>query len=340
MVKRPTLTDLAHAAGVSIATVDRVINRRLPVSDDTAQRVVKAAEHIGYHATSLLKRRIAETPVRKFGFLLQKRDAFYQNLGRELVQATKSAKDIEGKAVLEFIEELVPAVVAKRLRDIAPKVDALAVVAMDHPQINQAVDEIVARGKPVFTLLSQITTPSCKGHVGLDSRKCGRIAGWAISRMAKQEGRIGILVGSHRYLNQETSEISFRAYMREHAPRMQLLEPIINLDDERIAYEAVSDMLASYPDLAAIYVAGGGQDGLIKALRELTGQPRPVAVCNELTANTKAALIDNVIDLALGTPVLPLALRTISHLTAACEEGRFTPQQTFLPPEIFVSENV
>jgi LacI family transcriptional regulator len=340
MVKRPTLTDLAKAAGVSIATVDRVINRRLPVSDDTTQRVVRAAETIGYHATSLLKRRIAETPVRRFGFLLQKRDAFYQNLGRELVQATKSAKDIDGKAVLGFMEELVPAVVARRLRDIAPRVDAIAIVAMDHPQINQAVDEIVARGKPVFTLLSQITASSCKGHLGLDSRKCGRIAGWTIARMAARQGRIGILVGSHRYLNQETSEISFRAYMREHAPHMQLLEPIINLDDERIAYEAVSNMLASYPDLVAIYVAGGGQDGLIKALREFGGRPRPVAVCNELTATTKAALIDTVIDLALGTPVLPLALRTVSLMAAACGEDRYVPQQIFLPPEIFVSENV
>ena len=64
MVERPTLKDLALAAGVSIATVDRVINRRVPVTGDTAQRIVKAAKLIGYHATSLIKRRIAETPIR------------------------------------------------------------------------------------------------------------------------------------------------------------------------------------------------------------------------------------------------------------------------------------
>ncbi len=52
MAKRPTMTDLAKAAGVSIATVDRVINRRLPVNSYTTQRVVDAAEAIGFHPPS------------------------------------------------------------------------------------------------------------------------------------------------------------------------------------------------------------------------------------------------------------------------------------------------
>ena len=70
MARRPTINDLARAAGVSVATVDRVLNRRLPVREDTALRVVAAAETIGYHATGLLKRRLAEAPRRHFGFLL------------------------------------------------------------------------------------------------------------------------------------------------------------------------------------------------------------------------------------------------------------------------------
>ena len=90
MVKRPTIADLARKAGVSVATVDRVLNRRLPVRDDTVLRVVEAAEAIGYHATGLLKRRMTEAPPRRFAFLLQKPDAFYTLFGKELVAATKS----------------------------------------------------------------------------------------------------------------------------------------------------------------------------------------------------------------------------------------------------------
>jgi LacI family transcriptional regulator len=342
MVDRPTITDLAKAAGVSVATVDRVLNQRLPVRSDTTQRVVAAAEAIGYHATGLLKRRMIEVPQRRFGFLLQKRhDAFYQNFGKELVGATKSAHFIEGKPLLDFNDELVPALIAQRIRDVAPKVDALAVVAMDHPQVNEAVEAVTATGKPVYTLLSNITTPACAGHLGLDSRKAGRIAAWTISRTARKTGKIGILVGSHGYLNQELSEISFRTYMREHAPNFQLLEPIINLDDDNIAYNAITDMVRSNNDLVGVYVSGGGQDGLIKALREIKAAKRPVAVCNELTTTTRAALIDGVIDLALATPIAAIARRLIEMMAKAVNSADIPHSPAImLPPDIFLSENI
>ncbi|TIO97114.1 MAG: LacI family transcriptional regulator, partial [Mesorhizobium sp.] len=50
MAKRPTITDLARVSGFSVATVDRVLNNRLPVREETARRVYEAATDIGYHA--------------------------------------------------------------------------------------------------------------------------------------------------------------------------------------------------------------------------------------------------------------------------------------------------
>lgn len=60
MSGRPTITDLAKAAGVSVATVDRVLNGRHKVREETARRVYDAAKSIGYHAVSLLRQRVFE----------------------------------------------------------------------------------------------------------------------------------------------------------------------------------------------------------------------------------------------------------------------------------------
>jgi LacI family transcriptional regulator len=340
MVKRPTMVDLATAAGVSIATVDRVLNQRLPVTSDTAQRVLKAAETINFHATPLLRKRLEEKPVRRFGFLLQKKYAFYEQLGEKLVSVTKSAQTIEGKAQLDFMDELDPALFVRRLHEIARRADAIAIVAMDHPQINQAIEEIVASGTSVFTLLSPINTQACTGHLGLDSRKCGRIAGWLTHLAVKAPGKIGILVGSHSYINHEISEISFRTYLREHAPHLQLLEPIVNLDDETIAYEAVTEMIRTYPDLQAVYVAGGGQEGLIRALRETQDRPRPIAVCNELTNVTREALIDGTIDLTLCTPISNLAQKVVAQMIDASTDRRIEQAQILFAPDIIIRENL
>ena len=341
MGKRATITDLAREAGVSVATVDRVLNRRLPVREDTALRVVAAAESIGYHATGLLKQRLTEVKPCTLGFLLQKRDDFYRALANELLNATKSATFVRGKAVVEFMDELVPSFIAAKIREIAPRVDVLAIVAVDHPLVSEAVEEVVASGKPVFTLLSDLTTPARSGHIGVDGRKAGRTAAWAISRLAKKPGKIGILLGSHRYLNQETAEISFRSYMRENAPQFQLLEPLVNLDDQRIAYEAVEDMISTNADLVGIYMAGGGMEGLVRALRDENAGSRIIAVCNELIPVTRSALIDGTIDLVLATPATLVASRAVEAMAhAAATERTESGLPILLPAEIFLSENI
>jgi LacI family transcriptional regulator len=45
---RPTAKDLAEAAGVSLATVDRVLNDRAYVSKKAVRKVNEAIERIGF----------------------------------------------------------------------------------------------------------------------------------------------------------------------------------------------------------------------------------------------------------------------------------------------------
>ena len=340
MAKRPTVADLARQAGVSVATVDRGLNRRLPVRDDTAQRVVEAAERIGYHATGLLKQRLSEAPQRTFGFLLQRRSPFYLALGAALVEATRSATFIRGRAVVEHVEEIVPSTIAEQMRALALRVDALAVVAVDHPTVNAAIADIAADGKPVFALLTDVTAPGRAGCLSVDRHKSGRTAAWAISRLARRAGKVAILIGSHRYLSQEVSEISFRSYMREHASEFTVLESIINLDDQRVSYEAVTQLIAANPDLVGIYSAGGGEDGLARALRDEGAGRGIIAVCNELTVVTRQALIDRVIDLVLGTPITGIAQRAVEVMAEALVQQRHGLVQVLLPADLHISENI
>jgi LacI family transcriptional regulator, galactose operon repressor len=341
MAKRATIADLAAAAGVSIATVDRVLNQRLPVSEATAVRVAEAAETINYHAAGLLKQRLAEAPPRAFAFLLQKkRDEFYQTLAAELAAAAKSARFVRAKPQIVFIDELVPSVIAAKIRECGRNADALAVVAVDHPHVNQAIEELAGKGKPTFALLSDLSAPSRAGYIGVDGRKSGRTAAWAISRLAKRPGKVAVLVGTHRYLSQELAEMSFRSYFREHAPQFQLLESIVNLEDHRIAYEATINLLTKKDAPAGIYLAGGGMKGMINALRQEEAGGKLVAVCNELLPFTKAALIDGVVDLVLATPLATLAARAVEAMARATSGEAPGMAQILLPAELCVSENV
>ena len=346
---RPTVRDVAARAGVSVATVDRVLNRRAPVKEVTARRVLDAAQAIGFHASALMQRRIEERrEERTLGFLLQRQsEAFYQHLGSALARATRDAATIRGRPIVEHLDDLTPARVAERLRQLTERSDAVAIVAADHPKITEAVEASQERGVPVFALLSDISAPGRRGFLGIDHRRAGRTAGWAVTRLAGGTGtpdraaKVGILIGTHRYLGQELCEISFRSYMREHAPEVRVLDALMSLEHSHFAQETTLDLLRREPDLVGLYVAGGGMEGVIGALREHGGHENLVVVCNELIPETRAALLDGVVDLVIATPVELLADRAIDAMVAAIE-GRTAdiPLQTHLPFELFIAENI
>ncbi len=57
----PKITDVARAAGVSIATVSRVIHNTGPVSEDTRRRVEEVVQRLGYQARRAPKKAGAES---------------------------------------------------------------------------------------------------------------------------------------------------------------------------------------------------------------------------------------------------------------------------------------
>jgi len=341
--RRPTIADVARKAGVGVATVDRVINKRARVRPETANRVLEAAEAIGFRASSLIRTRVEESgEERTLGFILQKRTTpFYRLLAKALSDATKGSAALKGLPVVEFMEQLTPQAMVKTLEQLSEKADAIGLVAADHPHINQAVDKLAANGIPTVTLLTDLSTPSRAGYVGIDNRMAGRTAAWTITRLSKRPGKVGIIMGSHRYLCQELCEVSFRSYCRENAPTFQIVEAVVNLEDPSLAQEATLELLDHNPDMVGLYCAGGGVEGVIAALREMTTPGQLVTVCNELTEQTRSALIDGVVDLVIAHRCEELAVKAVETMAnVLAGRANQAPTQWQLPFDIFISENV
>jgi LacI family transcriptional regulator len=343
MAKRPTIADLAEKSGVSIATVDRVLNGRHPVRPETSRLVYEAASALGYHATSLIRQRIhADLPILRLGILLQKPDTeFYKAFGATAEKAIKDATKFRGVCVLDYVSDLAPAVIVAKLREMVPKVDAIAMVAADHPNITAAVAELREKGIPVFSLLSDFATGVRSGYVGIDNRKVGRVAAWTIARTSGRPGKVAIFVGSHRFLGHDLREIGFRTYFRELAPQFHVLDTLVNLDDRHVTNEAIHDLMARHKDLVGFYVAGGGMEGAVDALREAGDKRNLVVIVNELTPMSRAALADQVITMTISTPLPLLCDRLIDLMARALRRNdEDLPGQLFLPFEVHISENI
>lgn len=343
MTRRPTVVDIARLSGLSVATVDRVLNARLPVRAETAERVFNSAQQLGYHGTNLIRRRMEQNlPHHRLGFLLQRPDQiFYQDFAKALELASTQPVSFRVTPDVAFLPSQSPSEIVERLKSMARHVDSIAMVAVDHPAVTAAVAEVEAMGKPVFSLLSDFAPGVRRGYVGTNNRKVGRTAGWLIAKAAPKPGKVAVFVGSYRFHGHEMREIGFRSYLREAAPDLTIIDTQVSLEDAALAHEATLDLLRRHPDLVAIYVAGGGTEGVIAALREEQMAGKIALVCNELNAVTHAALADNIATALIGTPIAALALNLLQLMASAIENPQTEAAgQTFLPFDIYVSENI
>ncbi len=343
MARRPTMADLARAAGVSVATVDRILNGRETVRADTAARVRDAARQIGYRGLPQIEDRVGpDLPQVRLGFILQKeKQAFYQSFAREIMVAAQAFPGRRITPVIEFATSQAPADVAEMIRRMEGRVAALAATAVNHHAVTAAVTDLRAAGLPVFALLSDFAQGVRESYVGMNNLRIGRIAAWMIATAAKSAGRVGLFVGGHRWHGHELRETGFRAYFRESAPQFTVLDTLVNLETRQLTYEATLDLLARQPELRGIYVAGGGMEGAIAALREARASGEVVLVVNELTPESAAGLSDGFVTMVDATPLPALCRDLVAMMVSAAQAGPGTaPGQHFLQPDLFLPESL
>lgn len=349
MARRPTIADLAAQAGVSVATVDRVLNGRHRVREETARRVYEAASAIGYHAAALIHQRItADLPRMELGFLLQKEtQPFYQAFAHAVEDAVAARNDIRGRAHVEFARGQAPNDMAEALSALGARTQAIGAVCLDHHVVTRAVEALKNEGKPVFSLLSDFAQGVRESYLGINNMKVGRTAAWMIARTARRPGKVAIFVGGHRWHGHELRETGFRSYFREYAPQFEVLDTLVNLDTRQLTYEATLNLIDRYPDIAGFYVAGGGMEGAIKALREEIEEGRfpdaggPAVVVNELTPDSTTALQDQVVTAVIATPLRELAAALVELMINTVRSGPAeAPGQLFLPLGLHVPESL
>ena len=341
--RRPTLKDLAKAASVGVATVDRVLNERPNVREATIECVLAAAERIGYPTGKLEAIRLdAARPMVRFGFVLHKQaQEFYRNFAHALECAVASRTDIRGRCDVRFAVSQAPSDFSSELTSVAATSDILATSAINHPTLSETIRALQDEGKPVFSLLNDAASGVQQSYVGLDNVKVGRIAGWMITTQMREAGKVAVFIGGNRWHGHILRETGLRSYLRDHAPQLELLDAIVNLETRQVTYEATLDLLDRHSDLRGIYVAGGGMEGAIAALREMRPPGKVALVVNELTNESRDALTDRYVSLVIATPLDQLCRDLVASMIESAWGGPSeTSGQHYLIPQLFAPESL
>lgn len=291
------IEDIAREAGVSIATVDRVLHGRKGVRPQTARLVQSIAERMEYRpdpmAQALSRRESIE-----FDFIFPAGpNTFMNTLISHVKQAADSFRQFKVGLRTHVVEGFNPAALAEKLLEVAPHSEGVAFVALDHPLVREAVGEITQQGTPVLTLLSDLMHVNRLGYMGVDNRSAGRTAGLLLGRFMKvPEGKVALIAGSLSYRGHEEREMGFRNLLQEEFPGLEVAVLLEGLDDADKNYEQAMEALHEFPELRGIYNIGAGARGIGRALSEMKRGGEVVFVGHELTPHTRRLLIEGVMD--------------------------------------------
>jgi len=297
LASRATLTDVARAAGVSLATVDRVLNKRAGVHARTVERVTEAVQRLGYRPDPAAAR-LARQRRHRVAFVLPAGSNSFIALLRKAIDEHRAWMD-DHRAVAQVAEVDVfePERVARTLLALRGQCDAAVVMAMDHPRVRAAIDELADAGVGVVTLVSDVPSSRRWRYVGIDNAAAGRTAGTLLGRfVGDREGEVGLVVGSLALRDHAERVFGFRQVLTAEHPGLALLQPLEGKDDAALTHGLAARLLAEHPRLVAIYSAGAGNRGIAAALHE-AGRARDVVfVGHELTPQARAHLLDGTLD--------------------------------------------
>lgn len=297
--QRARVADIARAAKVSTATVDRVLNRRPGVRDATAQKVLKVAAALDYLPETGLYAALAAAPMRLTFLLPDGSNRFIRMLGDTVGYSQEHLTPFNVKCRTELFESFNPQQLAASLLKHGQRSDGIAFMALEHPAVREAVSVLADKGVPTITLISDLSGSRRAGYVGLDNRAAGRTAGYLVGRFiapGARGGKVALIAGSLSYRAHEEREAGFLHVIEEMFPALQVVGLREGQDDAQKNYEQTRTLLEQYPDLAGIYNIGGASDGVARALKEMGREHKVVFIGHGLTPDTRAMLIDGSMD--------------------------------------------
>lgn len=338
---RMTLSDVAREAGVSLATVDRVINRRAGVSMRSVTLVEQTLEKLGYRPDPLAAR-LARRSMQRFCFVLPEgNNTFMRMLADQVEQARSWLADQRALADVIWVDVFDPAALAETLEQIDDGYEGVAVVALDHPMVREAIDALDARGIEVVTLVSDVPGSRRAHFVGIDNSAAGRTAATLLGRFAGgRRGPVAVLAGSLSLRDHAERIYGFQQVLASEYAALAILPVQEGRDDVENCRKVVTALLAEHPDLIGIYNAGAGNRGVAEAL-EAAGRAKDVIfVGHELTPHSRRFLMRGTMDAVINQDCGHEARSAARVLMALGTKQPILADQERIRIDIFVRDNL
>lgn len=336
-----TLKDIAREAGVSLATVDRVLHQRPGVRPGTVKRVKDAIERHEFRPLAAAAD-LARGRTNRFAVVM--------TLGSNLFmqQILSHFSDMKGwlsarQIILEVIATDVfnPEVLARTLDLLHGRFDGLAVVALDHPSVRAAIDDLIDSGTQVVTLVSDVPSSRRQHYVGIENIAAGRTAGTLMGRLiGPRHGKVAIVAGSQGLRDHAERIFGFNQVLSSDFPQLEVLLPVEGRDDDDLSEDLTTRLLSAHSDIVGLYNVGAGMQGVAKAVTDSGRENETVFIGHDLTNFTRRLLLRGVLDALIVQDPGHEARSVVRVLMALVRQEPILAEQEKIRIDIIMRDNM
>ena len=296
MTHRFPIKEVARQSGLSTATVDRVINNRANVSPQTKARVAAAISELEGQEVQLAARgrRLF------FDFVIEAPTRF----SREVQQAAEQVLPSIGSAVcrprFQTQETMTEDDVTAALSRIAKRGShGVCIKARDLPTIRAAVNQLIASGIPVVTLVTDLNTTKRLAYVGLDNQSAGRTAAYLIARtIGDGDGTVLTSRSNDRFLGEEEREVAFKETLVRLCPSLRIIDASGGSGVHGKTSRIMQSVIAGLDEVRAVYSMGGGNTAILNALDQNASLP-DIYVAHDLDDDNRRLIEDGRLSFVL-----------------------------------------
>jgi LacI family transcriptional regulator len=283
------IREIAEQAGLSPATVDRVLHDRPGVRPSTAAEVRRAIADPSRQHTQL------RLGGRSFLIdLVMLAPARFTTAVRHALEAElPTLRPAVIRCRFHLQEAATPSELARVLADIpARSSSGIVLKAPDDPAVAESIADLTDRGIPTVTLVTDLPTSRRLGYVGMDNRAAGATAAYLLAAFtARRPGSVLVTISRSSFRGEEEREIGFRTAMRRIEPRRTIREVTDTDGLDASQLRAVANAIEQDPAIDSVYSIGGGNRATLEAFRRAERTVRAF-VAHDLDEDNVALLRD------------------------------------------------
>jgi LacI family transcriptional regulator len=341
LMLRPTTKDLAKAAGVSRATVDRVLNGRDGVKQKTVDRVQQAIKDLGF-VRNLQAANLAKSQRYRFVFALPRSgDQFLERIVQHIDEAAEIFSTDHVFCDVRHIDENDPHSISDFLDSLSPhEVTGVAIMSPETPQVRDAISRVQDRGIAALPFISNQTMMDAD-WVGINNRAAGATAALLLGQfIGPQEGSIMVIAESMQSRDSLERRLGFDEEINAEFDQLRVLPSLETYGNEARAREIIAASLANNADTVGIYVMATEARKPLTILQDLDIDPSIIKIAHERTPYTEHALRAQTLDGVIAQDAGHIVRSAIRRLKGNVDQRRTVGSQENIRIDILLRTNI